>query len=113
MQKFNLIFPMAGEGSRFNYKFKPFLQISDQYFIELAYKYFKNFENQILKTYFIVTQEQNNKFNIQEKLSEIFTNFELIILEHKTIGPYQTIFQAIKRHDIQGAAFICDMFYIS
>ena len=39
---FNIIFPMAGESSRFDYEFKPFLQISDETFIELAYKYFKN-----------------------------------------------------------------------
>ena len=30
---FNVIFPMAGESKRFNYQFKPFLQISDLTFI--------------------------------------------------------------------------------
>ena len=43
MEKLNIIFPMCGESSRFNYKFKPFLQISDLTFIELAFKYFKKY----------------------------------------------------------------------
>ncbi len=29
MKKLNIIFPMCGKSSRFNYKFKPFIQISD------------------------------------------------------------------------------------
>ena len=38
--KFNIIFPMAGKGSRFGYKFKPFLKISDLTFIQLAFQPF-------------------------------------------------------------------------
>ena len=64
--KFNIIFPMAGESKRFNYQFKPFLQISDETFIELAYKYFKNYQNQIHNLYFIITKEQQQKFNIKK-----------------------------------------------
>lgn len=108
MNKFNIIFPMAGEGSRFNYIFKPFIKISDQTFIELAYKFFKSYQNQIIKIYFIITQEQNIQFNVEKNLKEYFSNYELIILEKKTKGPYQTILQAIKSNNIQGASFICD-----
>lgn len=108
MNKFNIIFPMAGEGSRFNYIFKPFIKISDQTFIELAYKFFKPYQNQIIKIYFIITQEQNIQFNVEKNLKEYFSNYELIILEKKTKGPYQTILQAIKSNNIQGASFICD-----
>lgn len=55
MKKLNIIFPMSGESSRFNYKFKPFLQISDLTFIELAFKYFKKYINSIKRVYFVVT----------------------------------------------------------
>ena len=32
--KLNIIIPMAGESSRFNYKFKPFMLLDNKTFIE-------------------------------------------------------------------------------
>ena len=61
--KFNIIFPMAGESSRFNYNFKPFLQISDSTFLELAFKYFKFYLNNINIIYFVVTKKQYDNNN--------------------------------------------------
>ena len=87
---------MAGESSRFDYEFKPFLQISDETFIELAYKYFKNYEDRINQLYFIITQEQENNLNVKNTLNKLFENFTLIILPKKTKGPFMTIHQAIK-----------------
>lgn len=110
--KFNIIFPMAGESKRFNYQFKPFLQISDETFIELAYKYFKNYQNQIHNLYFIITKEQQQKFNIKKKLNELFNdiNYDLIILSEKTKGPFQTIKKMILNSNINIniPTFICD-----
>ena len=83
MSKFNLIFPMAGESRRFNYQFKPFLQISDQTFIELAYHRFKKYEKKIHRLYFIITKEQDDKINIKEKLDSLFIYFHLIVLHEK------------------------------
>ena len=108
--KFNIIFPMAGESSRFDYEFKPFLQISDETFIELAYKYFKNYEDRINQLYFIITQEQENNLNVKNTLNKLFENFTLIILPKKTKGPFMTIHQAIKYSKIDQTipSFICD-----
>ena len=36
MSKVTVIFPMAGDGSRFGRKFKPFLSITEKTFIESA-----------------------------------------------------------------------------
>ena len=110
MSKFNLIFPMAGESSRFNYQFKPFLQISDQTFIELAYLHFKKHENKIHRLYFIITKEQYDTININEKLTSLFWYFQLIILPEKTLGPYLTIQAALKTTEIDTnlPCFICD-----
>jgi len=108
--KFNIIFPMAGESSRFDYEFKPFLQISDETFIELAYKYFKNYEDRINQLYFIITQEQENNLNVKNTLNKLFEKFTLIILPEKTKGPFMTIHQAIKYSKIDQTipSFICD-----
>lgn len=110
MLKFNLIFPMAGESRRFNYQFKPFLQISDQTFIELAYHYFKKHETKIHRLYFIITKEQNDNLKIKEKLSSLFYYFDLIVLPEKTTGPYLTIQEALKKNiiSIDLPCFICD-----
>ena len=63
MQKINVIIPMAGESRRFNYEFKPFIQISDETFIELAYKYFEEYRERICKLYFIITQQQEDELS--------------------------------------------------
>ena len=81
---FNVIFPMAGESKRFNYQFKPFLQISDLTFIELAYKYFKDYEEKINHLYFIITKQQEEEYKIKNRLSQLFTNFSVIIIPEKT-----------------------------
>ena len=110
MSYFNVIFPMAGESSRFNYNFKPFLQISDTTFIELAYLHFKKYESRIHKVYFVITESQEKQFNVNHKLKNLFHTFELIILNQKTSGPYLTIQSAIKSSHIDKniPCFICD-----
>ena len=80
MTLFNVIFPMAGESKRFNYKFKPFLQISDETFIELAYLHFKKHEDKINQLYFIITKEQEDYFNIRDRLTDLFKKLHLIII---------------------------------
>ena len=107
---FNVIFPMAGESKRFNYQFKPFLQISDLTFIELAYKYFKDYEEKINHLYFIITKQQEDEYKIKGRLSQLFTNFSVIIISEKTSGPFMTIKSAINHSkiDINIPSFICD-----
>ena len=68
----NVLFPMAGEGSRFNYKFKPFLKISDKMFVEYAFDYFKDYPDIIGKIYFIVTKEQYVDNDVERVLEDSF-----------------------------------------
>lgn len=95
---------MGGESSRFNYKFKPFLQISDLTFIELAFKYFKEHINLIDKVYFIVTEDKNVNNNVEQKLKHYFkeVNYELIILKQQTDSHYETIKKGIIEKNIMG-----------
>ena len=89
---FNVIFPMAGKGSRFNYKFKPFIKISDLTFIQLAFKYFIKWKEYINNIYFIITKEQDKLFNVTSKLKDYFSDYKykLIILDKETKGPFET-----------------------
>ena len=52
-KKLNVVFPMAGEGSRFGYTFKPFISVGDLTFIERAISPFLKHEDKINKFYFI------------------------------------------------------------
>src|SRR5665213_2184308 len=58
MRKLSLIFPMAGQGARFGYRFKPFLDVQGKSFIEAAFAPFREGLPQIDKVDFIVTAEQ-------------------------------------------------------
>ena len=51
--KFNIIIPMAGEGSRFDYKFKPFIKLDDRSFIEHVLDSFVCYDSNITCYYFI------------------------------------------------------------
>ena len=108
--KFNIIFPMAGKGSRFGYKFKPFIKISDLTFIQLAFQPFLKHKKYINKVYFIITDEQNKDFLVNENLKKQFPNisYELITLDKDTSGPIETLSTAIIKNNLEGSSFICD-----
>ena len=84
----NLIFPVAGEGSRFGDVFKPFLKIGDKHFIEVTYEPFKKWEHEISSVVFICTEEQDRKFAVEETLKKIIEHprVQVIKLENKTSG---------------------------
>ena len=102
----NLVFPVAGEGSRFGGVFKPFMKIGDKYFIEVTYEPFKKWKKKISSVIFICTEEQNNKFNVEKKLKAIIDHpkVQIIKLKQTTIGPYETISNA----NLSGSCIVCD-----
>tara|TARA_R110002012_G_scaffold211146_1_gene381940 strand:+ start:17241 stop:19268 length:2028 start_codon:yes stop_codon:yes gene_type:complete len=102
----NLVFPVAGEGSRFGGVFKPFMKIGDTTFIEVTYRPFKKWQDNIESVTFICTEEQDTEFSVEEKLKNIIDhpNVRVIKLKNKTKGPYETI----KSANLSGACIICD-----
>ena len=107
---FNVIIPMAGEGSRFGYKFKPFIKLDDRTFIEHVLDSFVCYDYNIECYHFIVTKEQEHLHNVTTKLQELFPEInkkiKVVCLSNKTEGPYQTVIGAIgeKLNNV----FICD-----
>ena len=108
----NLIFPVAGEASRFGGTFKPFLKIGDITFIENTFKPFKKFLTRINKIYFICTSEQEKTHGVVGGINNIFPHLsdllEVVIIDEKTDGPYQTLRQGIKKANICGPSIVCD-----
>ncbi len=109
-KKLNVVFPMAGEGSRFGYTFKPFISVGDLTFIERAISPFLKHEDKINKFYFIVTEEQEKENKVRVGLDKILdVPFDLIIIPEKTSGPHQTIVKASTLNtDILDNVIICD-----
>jgi molybdopterin-guanine dinucleotide biosynthesis protein A len=108
--KYNVIIPMAGEGSRFSYTFKPFIKLDDRTFIEHVMDSFTGYE--IVCYYFIITMEQEQKYKVKNSIDILFPmmldKIKIIYLENKTEGPYQTITNGIKLSNPIENVFICD-----
>jgi hypothetical protein len=102
---------MAGDGTRFGGTFKPFLDATEKKFITLAKEPFdilKEYFN--LRFIFIYRRDQEEIYSVSKNLAELFPNdaVQSCILPSKTMGPIDTLQQAIKILDISGYAFTCD-----
>jgi len=107
--KFTLVFPVAGEGSRFGGVFKPLQSIGDITFIEKAYQPFEKFSEYVKEVVCICTQEQNDKYDAAKKLKKCIPheNVRVVVIKNKTTGPLKTVQEALVE-GIKGPAVICD-----
>lgn len=112
MASINVLFPMAGDGTRFGGQaFKPFLDATEKKFIELAKDPFKIFSKQFRMTfYFIFRNDQEERFRVTETLHRYFPTdtIHCICLEEKTRGPLETVQKALEHVTIEGPTFLCD-----
>lgn len=111
-RKINVIFPMAGDGTRFGgSQFKPFLDGTEKLFIELAKEPFQKYKSQFsMEFYFIYRQDQEDTFQVSSKLKSLFPNdtLHMCILPEKTSGPAETLALATRLFNLRGSAFVCD-----
>jgi GTP:adenosylcobinamide-phosphate guanylyltransferase len=105
-----LIFPMAGEGARFGYRFKPFLEVRGMPFIAAALEPFLHWQAQIGRICFVFTRAQEDAHNVSARLAALFPGLpvETAILDAPTPGPAETLRQALERNNIAGPAIVCD-----
>jgi NDP-sugar pyrophosphorylase family protein len=101
---------MAGQGARFGHKFKPFLTIGDETFIEAAVKPFRRFAGQISRFVFVYLKAQETEFAVSGRLGTSFTGLPIVTvhLETPTRGPAETIGRAVEQLGATGPAFVCD-----
>ena len=108
----NVIFPMAGDGTRFGGKeFKPFIDGTEKLFIELAKEPFDILKNTYSTSfYFIFRQDQEDKFNVSQRLKKLFPTdiLHFCIIPCETKGPAETLNIATKLYNLSGSFFICD-----
>lgn len=111
MGKIYVIFPMAGEGARFGYVFKPFLRATELTFIELAKSSFDVLKEKgyNIEYIFAYRKIQEDQYNVESKLRKMFTN-EVIhtCIIDTSHGPLQTLQQTVKDMNLKSSAFVCD-----
>ncbi len=110
MQEISLIFPMAGQGARFGYRFKPFLEVREMSFIEAAFLPFRPWLSRIAQVYFVFTREQDTTHQVSARLDEMFADvpFEAVILDRATEGPAVTLGRCLESENISGPIMACD-----
>jgi GTP:adenosylcobinamide-phosphate guanylyltransferase len=106
----SLVFPIAGQGARFGYRFKPFLNVRGTPFICAAFAPFRAWLGRIGHIRFICTQEQESSHQVSRRLGQLFPSLPITttILDAPTSGPAMTLQQALVKQPIRGAAIICD-----
>jgi hypothetical protein len=110
VQKISLIFPIAGQGARFGYRFKPFLDVQGTPFIAAAFRPFRPWLPRIAKVYFVFTREQDAAFEVSAGLHRMFADvpYDTAILDHPTDGPAETLDRCLKMKNISGSVMVCD-----
>lgn len=110
--KINVLFPMAGDGTRFGgQQFKPFLDGTEYLFIELAKQPFDAWKDKLdIEFFFAYRQDQEERFNVTQRLHDLFPKdtIHCCILDHVTLGPLDTTAHVIKKYNLEGSFFICD-----
>jgi len=106
----SLIFPMAGRGARFGYRFKPFLEVQGRSFIEAAFQPFRPWLPRIDRTFFVFTAEQDKAHGVRARLDTMFAGVphEAAVLAAPTDGPAQTLRQCLDMKVIAGPVLVCD-----
>ena len=111
MNHINVIFPLAGDSSRFNYDFKPFIFATDKTFIELAKSSFDILHEACNITYiFTFRKDHEQQYNVEKRIVEMFPkdNIKCCILEKRTDGPLETVKITIEELKLTGKSFVCD-----
>ena len=106
----SLIFPMAGQGARFGYRFKPFLAFRGESFIQTAFTPFRPYLGEIARVHFVFLRDQEEAHRVAGRLSVMFADvdFRTTILPAPTAGPAETLFECLTRARIEGPIVVCD-----
>lgn len=105
-----VMFPIAGRGARFGYKFKPFLKIGSKTFIERAVESFSKNLKDIKETVFVFLKEQEEEFNVTNQLKKMFPSlkFRAVILDTPTNSHAETVRKGIAQGKISEKIILCD-----
>jgi hypothetical protein len=105
-----VVFPMAGQGAHSGYKFKPFVELSDEPVIAAVVRPFLKWQSAIGRFVFVTLAEQEAEFSVGSRLRAIFPQlqFDLVCLDRPTQGPAQTLAMTVAKQNLRGPTIVCD-----
>ncbi len=105
-----VIFPMAGQAAHAGYKFKPFIELSDEPVIAAVVRPFLKWESAVDRFLFVTLAEQDAEFSVGDRLRSMFPQLKLdvVCLDRPTQGPAQTLAATVAQRNITGPAIVCD-----
>jgi fructosamine-3-kinase len=105
----SLIFPVAGSDAESD--FRGFEIVSGETLIERSLRSFQPFLHLIDKIFYFVLEEDEKRFDIADRLSQIVSDvpFEIVRLSSATSGPAETVARGVAKRGISGKAIACDI----
>jgi hypothetical protein len=105
-----VVFPIAGTSARSGFKYRPFLEIGGDTFIEAAARPFERWARRIDRLVFVCLAEHEAQHNVTARLGAMFANrsHEVVVLANATKGPAETVVRAVEAAGITGRMIVCD-----
>ena len=101
-----ILMPMAGDGTRFNKGFKPFIEVNGTPLYQWSLKSLSAIKDYSLT--FVIKTQDNEMYQIEEKLLESHPQANVIILEKSTLGCLETSLQGMEQMDLDLPLIILD-----
>ena len=105
-----VIFPIAGTSVRSGFKYRPFIELGDETFIEAAARPFEKWSHVIDRLVFVCLDEHEVQHRVTARLHQMFPDrrHTVISLSRPTRGPAETVVKAIEAAEITGRVIVCD-----
>ncbi|MBK8169265.1 MAG: NTP transferase domain-containing protein [Sandaracinaceae bacterium] len=107
----SVLFPMAEQGPRAGYKYRPFIDIGNDTLIEAAVRSFRPHLDAIKEFVFICLEEHEALHQVSQRIDAMFPELphRVVRLAAPTRGPGATIVAAARQAQVLGEAIICDV----
>lgn len=105
-----VVFPIAGQSARSGFKYRPFLEVGAETFIEAAARPFGRWASAIERMVFVCLADHEAEHRVTERIGTMFSDrrHDVVVLPNPTSGPLETVVRAIETAKIAGRVIICD-----
>lgn len=108
--KITVVFPIAASSARSGFKYRPFIELGDETFIEAAARPFQKWEHLIDRLVFVCLDEHEAQHSVRSRLATMFAgrSHDVVSLPKATQGPAETLVRGIETAGITGPVIVCD-----
>ena len=105
-----VVFPIAGTTARSGFKYRPFIELGNETFIEAAARPFQKWAHAIDRLVFVCLEEHEAQHAVKARIAQMFGDrrHAVIVLPKATSGPAETVVRAIEAANISGRVIVCD-----